>query len=278
MKKLLLLGTIVFSTLSASHSAIAASSYLDAYNNSTDYRSTVDSGLKSPAAGGIFYAYKILTECKAVAANFASWSENLSLTKDRAQAQRRTASLQLLKSRCENFSEEELSDEYLHKLFSEGAVSTDPLFAASLSYSKLGNSARGESSTQAKRLEAVSAVVRVKDPLVAQDLGLRLVIGVGDKPGKANFRANGKNSLLNSKVDMGHATFLVPCEMGLKCDGTDFAVTLPCASEGICDANRYEAVKRMVGQSGGDYHGIVKAAKDIAQSIVRPNASSRVLD
>ncbi|MDD2545378.1 MAG: hypothetical protein PHI55_03750 [Burkholderiaceae bacterium] len=277
MKKSLAIGLIFFGYFNFSQAQTIAAPWLDQYNRATNYRSVVDAAIKSPLNGGYFYAHKILSECKAAGDNYANWSERISKNENQITASIKN-SLTTIKNRCENFTEEELSDAYLAKLAKEGIAGSDPLWMASMSYTHSASKNRGGHEFQARRADAVSAAFQVKDPLVVQDLGMRLVIDKNPNGGKTTFKINGKNTPLNSKVDLGLAIYLVPCELGLNCDATDFAVSVPCASQGLCDASRYEAVRRMASESKGDYEGILKAARSIADSLAEPDKNGRVLD
>ncbi len=235
--------------------------------------------MKSPENGGYFYAHKVLSECKVVQSLSSEWAKRLtdSIQKGDSSAARSSA-LRTLQSRCESLTADEVSDENVARIYSNGVAGNDPLFAASRSYDNGASQLKGGNATQAKRQGAIAAASRVSDPLVVQDLGLRLVVNRNDESGRTTFRANGSDVPLNSKVDTGLATFLVPCELGLKCDSNDFAVLLPCASQGICDGTRRDAIRRMAAESGKDYEGIAKASKSIANSLTNQHRGAKALD
>ncbi|GKS84190.1 hypothetical protein AVMA1855_08580 [Acidovorax sp. SUPP1855] len=274
MKKILASAAFLCSLTGVGYAQPISASFLDRYNNSFDYSDLISRAVDNPEAGGYFYAHKVLSECKMASSLFNFWKEK---SKNSANAARDSA-LNLISARCVNIPAERLSDDYLSKLYVEGTSGRDPLFVASKSYSNSMPALKSGNVSQARRSEAISAALQVKDPLVVQDLGLRLVVNKDPDSGRTTFRAHGQDIPLNSKVDVGLATFLVPCEMGLNCDAKDFAVTLPCASQGICDINRHEAVKRMAVESGKDYEGITKLAKLIADSLKDQSKSAPALD
>jgi hypothetical protein len=239
--------------------------FLESFNASPNYRELVDKGLKEPARGGSFYAIKVLSQCQSIADLQSRWAESVGSRSEDSQTDARSNAIKLLATRCGSFTEMELSQDSINRLINSSAEK-DPLLAAARSYTQSRN-LRTNATLPERRTEAVASAVRFKDPLVVDDLGLRLIL-VRDQTTKAtSYKINGQSIQLDDKLDPGLAMYLVPCEIGLKCDETEFTVALPCASQGICDAGRYDKVKKMTEKSGADYEGIVRLAKTIAQTL-----------
>lgn len=275
MKKSLFAAAFFFIQAISANAQENSSPWLTQYNSARDYRAVVDAALRSPGDGGYFYAHRILSECKVASDNFKKWQERLENNKDQPTYNSSKVALDAIKQRCEKFTEEELSHDYISRIAKEGELGIDPLFMAAKSFS--GQSAkRGENSVHMKRIASINAASQVKDPLVVQDLGMRLVVSKDQQSGRTAFRINGTDLPLNSKLDIGLAIDLVPCELGLKCDANDFEVLLPCASQGLCDTSRYDRIQKMSDDS--HYNQILNIARTIALSIKSPNNKSKILE
>lgn len=259
----LLIGTSLFTGMAQAQSTNPE--FLESYNSSTDYRQLVNKGLKEPTQGGVFYATKVLSQCQSIADLQGRWDVSAENSSEESSKIARGNAINLLKQRCGSFDEAELSQTSIAKL-TKSSADKDPLLAAATSYTKSRN-LRANATLPERRTEAVAAATRLRDPLVVDDLGLRLIVVRDETTKSTSYRIDGQSILLDDKRDPGLAMYLVPCEMGLRCDEKEFSVALPCASQGICDAGRYDKVKKMTEKSGADYEGIVRLAKTIAQTL-----------
>jgi len=87
------------------------------------------------------------------------------------------------------------------------------------------------------------------DPLLIDEIGLRLILQTRNEgqSSKKSFRLDGKDIPLKGSgtdVDAGLALTLVPCKLGLRCDSTEFATAIQCATGGDCDDGRGDALRK----------------------------------
>lgn len=266
--KLILIGLLVSGYLQAQAADIA---FLESYNSSNNYKSLVDEALKAPERGGYFYASKIVGQCSLVRDLQDRWKDS-----EVSKLSARSEAISVLVSRCGSLGDAN-SRAAVAKDLKASIADKDPLYVAATSYTKSRN-LRKNATTQERKTEAVTSVARLKDPLLVDDLGLRLIASRDNTTTATTFKINGRTILLNDRLDAGLAMYLVPCEMGLKCDEKEFSIALSCASSGECHAGRHDKVKKMTEGAGTDYGAIERAAKEIARSLSDQTQGSILLN
>ncbi len=260
------------------NSIAAQQDFLSKYNSRSNYKALIEDSLTSNTPHGDLYVKKVLAECQILNENFKKWNTDSQSDKS-ADAASRKLSIDSLSKRCEGVAIDDLDTDYINSIKSSRKELNSKSFAATdaiknlddkISYAEKaegGKSKRAAALIEQKRkvyLDSVSAFDA--DPLYADSLGIRLVLGK-DANGKSVFKAGNKEYALNDKVDLGLSTYLVPCELGLKCDSEEFSVVLPCASGVVCDDSRYEKIQRISKENGVNYQEILQVAKDIARGL-----------
>lgn len=250
---------------------------LDAYNNAQDYNNLIEAALSSNSEIGDLYAKKALGVCSIVNDNLEKWKSDINRPEIKPDSSRVQA-VESLFDRCKNVSLSDLTSVNINSIGANRKQKSSAVNSLENSASKIDSeistveklNGRKSEKTAAKieerRQVSLNAAAANRDPLYADSLGLRLVLSK-DKNAKTVYRVNGKEYPVNSKVDVGLAVTLVPCELGLQCDAKEFSVALPCASGVICDSSRYEAVQRMSKENNSSYDDILDVAKQIARGI-----------
>jgi hypothetical protein len=146
--------------------------------------------------------------------------------------------MSLVEAQCSQFTSDEMS-QYSRKALLSGNAD-DPLLRQALSLS-------GKPSSEA-RAAALAEIFAAADPLVLDELGLRLAITAVD--GRSAFQFDGTIWGVNDPSPLPAALYLVPCEFGLPCSETDPLLALGCVTGGPCFGSREERVK--VEMSAGD--------------------------
>lgn len=281
MLKITSIAALLIATIFAPQASAQSEKLLNNYNNSNNFITIINSTLTHPTEEGLFYAQRILSECRAVKTDTGHWKKNLEKSGPSKNPEQARAINQLTE-RCNLIPEEQLSDIYINQLIIQ-AKNRGSLWlpnAAKRSSQNIGEIERafGRKSQhttniiEARRSDDFIRVGNTLDPLLIDDYGIRLLISKDEKTKRTVYKINGKNYPLNYKTDIGLAMYLVPCEFGLKCDASDFSVALLCASSGTCDASRFEAVRRMTMAVGSSYQDTLKISKEIAQSLRQQKA------
>jgi len=157
-----------------------------------------------------------------------------------------------LNRRCAGLLPEEMSAERDKQILFLGDKQGDPLIRAANEYSTATRGFKEGASESEARRTAMSQVLATQDPLLMEDLGMRLSIYV-DAAGKKYFWFDGKSYPLVSDVEVGGVFYLLPCGLGMTCDKTEFTTALRCASGEGCDASRFDYLRRLYETRPGVY-------------------------
>lgn len=237
---------------------------VDGLNTSKNYREFHEVALKNPEGGGIFYAANIISMCSAVK-NETEFGQEVQTpyTSDMNSETYRKISeaAEGLRSKCSAFIPQELSQDHVHKISRFEASNKDPLATLSKALGEVGFK------NIEKRRRLVNEVVRLGDPLLASELGMRLAIAPHPETGSPIFMFGGKIYPLDSKVDVGHALYMLPCSMGLKCDKDDFDIALMCASNAGCYEGRVDYVREMMAAGSRDFDGTMRLHEEMAEAV-----------
>lgn len=275
MVKLSLLGALVFAAVSASAQPISAT-YLQQYNNATDYAPLLAAGLKDPANGGEFYARKVLAECNVVRKHSDAWKKASEAAND-APDSSRAKSIALLVQRCEKITDAQLRDPWVDTPPVLGV--DDPLILAerdvlekishvSASPREKMRVAGPDKTREPGKRVLVKLPHAIQDPLFISSLTRKWQVKAEGKPPyrlihtylRGDFRPGAEEVV-------GVAAYLAPCEMGLQCDATEFEVALPCADSGLCYPGRVERVRRKYAGNEKDFDNALSTTKELVQSL-----------
>lgn len=277
LAKFTVIASIAFASLPAS-SQNSTDIILDQYNSAQDLSSAVDSAIKNKVDGGYFYTYKILQQCSIIKSLSENWPKSGDASFTTLSEDRRSA-ISTLTSRCANFPTSMLDSTYIENIRIEGISKGDSLFLtsekmirgtthqnpSSSNIKKRSNTTKD--TTEKSRVLAIREASKQMDPLLIDDLGMRLVISK-NKFGKSVFNVQGIESPLDSKADAGFAAYLVPCLFGLKCDSNEFSVALSCATGNECVDGRYSAIRKKLINDPEAFNATVKTSEAIALSIL----------
>jgi len=245
--------------------------FLDAYNSGQNLRALVHKALQHPEWGGFFYAVKVLRQCavqsfaeaKPLAGSGPDSNADPALALKQAQAADRLA------MRCADFLPSEISNGRIDEIWKSG-LARDPLIRATQDFLAVFEKALQSSGDAQARVGALQSILTIGDPMVLQDLGLRLALDVQD--GKKGFIVDGKFYGLDSETDVGTAIYLLPCSQGLKCDAMEFDTLTRCASGLTCDADRFEYVRKMKESIPGAYDRVMAIYETMAPAVREANA------
>lgn len=160
-----------------------------------------------------------------------------------------------LSRRCSGLLPEEISNDRLHDIMASGATQQDPLVRTSNAYAaaKLADNPEALSARRA----AMAQVLATQDPLLIDDLAMRLCLHADSKTSKSYFWFGGRAYPLDADEDVGGALYVLPCGMGMNCDATEFKTALRCAAAAECDASRFEYLQRMYQTRPGVYEKVM---------------------
>lgn len=223
-----------------------------------------------PEAGGWLYATSIVDSCAAIVRQTDILDRpQLDLTTISPENQSKAiAAFDFLKARCAQFTDEEF-DKY-----STTAVlrqhGRDPLFALVTDYVSAMRAA--DIPVRAHRL---SRVLQAADPVVIDDLGMRLSLYSDASGGYLYF--DGEKTYIRDEPALIGAYYLLPCGLGLACDATDPTLALLCVTADKCYANRFE--RALSEMSGGDrtrYDAIVATYQRLLRAVENADAAKFV--
>ena len=157
---------------------------------------------------------------------------------------------------CDQLTQDEL-DKYSRMRLIKDITGPDPLMKAVRTFS--AESQNKNSEAYAKSLRTI---LDMRDPLVVDDLGMRLSLYPG--PQGAYLYFDGNRYPVKEAPPIVAAYALVPCELGLNCAEKDLELTLACASGGTCYRDRYE--KTLHEAAGNDQAKLI-AIRAMSQQI-----------
>ena|GEM_PF-2453530 len=195
----------------------------------SELRSSLLTALRHRSEGGWLYARALARQCSAL--EMIAMREQLMpatfqpvVDMNQPGVQRAQAIRDQLSAGCSQLQPDELREAMN---VPPGAV--DPLIAV------MDRPARPGSAEARERLTAILAR---PDPLMLAELGPGLLAREGESLVFDGKRIDGDERLL-----LEGAAMLLPCSLGLVCDGRDVIVWGPCLTDGVCEASsREEAV------------------------------------
>lgn len=248
---------------------------IDGLNSKGSYRAFYEMALRNPRKGGIFYASKVISICSMVR-NHTNFGGEVQTPYHSGMDGRVYQAMSLaadeFRARCSMFTSEELSEDYLDEIRNSENSKRDPLILVSRA---LGENEDYEDIEMRKKI--VDEVVRLGDPLLISELGMRLLLIRHPETGRASFKYGGEYYSINSDIDVGFALYMLPCSLGMKCDRDEFDVALKCASGVGCYDGRVEYVKTVMADGGRDVDGTMRLLDDMAEA-VRTKDKTRFLN
>ena len=265
---------------------LVSAAYLQQYNEATDYAPLLAAAAKDRVHGGGFYAHQIITECELVRKHWSQWAAQSKASGD-AKDSPRAKAVESLGQRCEHVSAEQLLNLLPDVELSSGVP--DPLLLTAqdmqMKASHVASAPRERSRLSGpdrtpepgKRI-LIKLPKELHDPLFIQHLtGKWQVRDANGKPTQRVMHTYLRGSFRPGAEEVvGVAAYLVPCEMGLKCDEREFTVAQRCASGGACDASRVEHMRRNYRDKGVDFDNAISTTKELARSI-KEEESARIL-
>lgn len=217
------------------------SAMIHRYSTSTSGRVFVLEAVNYQEKGGAFYASWVVDSCLqfrslGVLSQYQPNPELVSST-DMLNA---GLAINYLQTRCSEFTDNELitysGRRLLERGFGEGDVLQDAL-------TKLLTA-----KTHAARRSAIRRVVELRDPLLLDVVGVRMLIAQ-DKS-TAFYQFSGSRYPLVNDGGVSAAVYLLPCKFGLPCDLSDPSLALACVSGASCFSSR--DAKMFTEFAGGD--------------------------
>ena len=240
---------------------------LSEYNSITDGRVFVHKNLNNLASGGLYYSSKIADQCSAFAGlgNILTKSQPDIDVVGTSNFVNASKALQRLQARCAQFTEDELAKLSGRSSFASQNAKDDPLIGSLQALIEAG-------SKTDMRTKAVAEILRLSDPLVLDDIGMRLSIATGTKG--AYLFLDGQKYPIKEEPALAAAFYLLPCGLGLACDSSDPLLSLRCVTGQGCYANRFEVVKsEMSGRFGEKYPDILTAYYKLVAALQAGDAS-----
>lgn len=209
-----------------------------------DGRVFVEQALKRPAEGGIYYAQKVLNNCKREAALAGPGISNGEAVDARARGIILPTVQTELPGICRGFTYSELDAWNPEQFETQGVSEGDVLFAALAALRK----ARAMRSHGATAI-ALRRVLALRNPVLMQVDGLELL---RQKTGVLWFESQSYNfddeTLLN-------AMHLVPCDFGLPCGATHRMVARQCRLTNRC----YPSLEELIAREGSGTSNFARA-------------------
>ncbi|MBH1964452.1 MAG: hypothetical protein I8H77_08960 [Comamonadaceae bacterium] len=240
-------------------------------NVNGSYRAFYESALKNPEKGGIFYASRILRMCSAIRneTTFGGESQTAySVEMDDEVYGKISAAAEGLRAKCSMFTPDELSDHHINEVLKSEASLKDPLISAGKA---LGEDSGFEQLARRKKL--VDDVIKLGDPLLISELGMRLALYRHSATGQLMFKFGGDEYPLDSEVDVGFALYMLPCNLGMQCDENEFDMAMRCASNAGCYEGRVDYVRKVMTAGSRDFDGTKKLCEQMAEAAKKGDLS-----
>lgn len=243
-------------------------SLLDDFISDASGRGTILRLWARAGEGGQFYASKMVDTC-AMATRFTPV-----MTQGQADLSGVDSANQLLtiaahgriQRMCDQLTQDEL-DKYSRMRLIKDTTGPDPLMKAVRTFS-----AESQNKSSEAYAKSLRTILDMRDPLVLDDLGMRLSLYPG--PQGAYLYFDGTRYPVREDPPILAAYALVPCELGLNCAEKDLELTLACASGGTCYRDRYEkTLHEAAGSDMAKLSAIRVMAKQIAEAIRNGDAA-----
>ena len=229
-----------------------------------DARAFAIAAWEHPERGGVFYAEYVTRTCKSLlrtldVMSLAQPASDVS-SESRIAAGQALARAQRL---CGQFTKEEL-EKYSLASSQRPSSTGDRFFALTAKLTQVR--VTGEPAAQR---DAVAEILRADDPLLLDQMLIRIVASPQGLyfQGKYYKDAGDRESLLA-------AIRLVPCDLGLSCDGADLSMLAGCISQGKCYASRLEQAREFYGSDAQQLDRIMKLKNEVTAAIQARNADA----
>jgi len=227
-----------------------------ALNASGSWRPVVYSLKNQAAIGGTFYAHKMLSYCKVAMAG-------LTEPRERVVLQGRDSAMQAVRDRCGDFVVSDFEADQ-----SLSAEKNDPLQNAGKSLHD-ARAVYAKTKSSGPLQEALDVVLAQRDPLLVDELGLRLVAYTNPSTGKPAYFFGGRVYAVGESPDIGLAAYLLPCELGLQCDESEPRAQLRCALGAGCEGGRAAEVQEMLRSRPDEFAKVKALSKEMASAVTR---------
>lgn len=220
---------------SSSSSKPPKSSLISLYNNKKSGRAFVFEAWQHPEAGGRFYASKVVEFCSGASSTLSLMkiSTPISGLNDTPEiTHARNRSLRKVQLLCEDFTAFDFSEQGLLALLREQGKDD-----ALLKKQRTFLASRSNGSPLDKT--ALAEIIATQDPLLIDDTGLALFIYRDPDNALNSIYFEGTSYPLASSPEVFAAVYMLPCELGLRCDiDGDSQLAVACASGGGCHETR----------------------------------------
>ena len=206
------------------------------YNEISQGRPFILDAWARPAEGGRFYASRVVDHC-----------HGLEITGDLDRPQpdiaavgeadylQASAALQRLQARCGQLTSEDHATYAGRKLLGATDHGSDVLVAASHEFSKALSSGIDDRKT------AVRRILELRDPLLLDDVGMRLSLYGGSDGSYLYF--DGTKYFVRNDPSIAAAYYLLPCGLGLDCGNADPELAMRCVVGTGCYSSRFDLVR-----------------------------------
>lgn len=222
------------------------------YAKATDLRAFVEFAKQHPELGGLYYADKVLRDCRSSKNYIVQDKSALNYDNKRSPelyAQRQRA-FELLRSRCQSFSSEELSEAARTRLEDEALRKQDAFWKLGQEKRKVSGAPYTKERIESSR-ELKNQIILTKDPLFLQGSSVSLNSSAESNL-KSTLWLDGKAYESNEDTLAFFVAWkLVPCSFGLVCDQTNQDVVVSCVHYDRC-ANSLEDLFRSEIEESGD--------------------------
>jgi hypothetical protein len=152
-------------------------------------------------------------------------------------------------------------------IFTAGAKASDPLVKAHQAFLLARASQADPVAANVALRNALDQVISTQDPLVFDDLGARLALHRSPQNGSVEYWFLGKSYALQADVDFGAAVYLLPCGLGLRCDGSEPRAELRCATGAGCEGGRFGEVRALLANRPGAYDSAMVLYSQMVEAV-----------
>lgn len=221
-------------------------SLIDEYYSMMDGRALTLQLWTREGEGGKYYASAIADFCAGISKFVPEALIGQASLKDVAPERQLSviAAIDLIHRRCGQFTQTEFEKYSRRGLLNDKSLE-DPL----VKIVKAFNDPSKNQSPEA-HLKSLGAILDTQDPMVLDDIGMKLSLQTGTDGAYLYF--DGKNYPVKDSPAIAAAYLLVPCGLGLKCDGFDTTLALACASGSKCYKDRYQKIFEEIALGNND--------------------------
>jgi hypothetical protein len=245
----------------ATPQALEAASLAQEMRSAKNLRAFALSAWNKPEHGGRLYSTKVVNACA-----FAKTGDDLLRAAQPSVENvgvsdylRALDALNHLQAQCGQFSDQELIDYSLSgKVPNAADANSDPLYGLAI--------AIGTARDAAQRASVREQVLKAADPMLLDDIGMRLSLYPGPDGRPALFFSGTWYPVADSPVLIG-AYYLLPCAFGLSCD-KDPSLLVACASGAGCYQSRFDrALREHAGGNTERYDAIMALYGELTAAV-----------